>query len=195
VKEAVHELLSPPSAGAAVEATSPTTGEVASGGTATSEDTTSFVTDPAKIENAKLWGIIADSTSFPVLAPGYLPPGYKYVDRRPKDSETYEIVPGKSGKPGLKLVYQFTNSKGVVTEQYMGIMETSWTDAPAAGPGQKIERNGTIFTVVGTNQKVERIWWKANDTLYWVSNTLSFYLSKKELLKVAESMIAIPRSR
>lgn len=195
VAEAVRELLTAPSAGTAATETSPTAGEAVSGTTGTSEESTPFVTDPAKVENAKLWSIIADSTSFPVMAPGYLPAGYKYVDRRPKEGETYEIVPGESGKPGLKMVYQFTNSKGVVTEQYMGIMETSWTDAPAASRGQEIEYNGTVFTVVGTNQKVERIWWKMNDTLYWVSNTLSFYLTKKQLLNVAESMIAIPRSQ
>ena len=51
-----------------------------------------------------------------------------------------------------------------------------------------------VFTIVGTNHKVERIWWKRNDTLYRVSNTLSFYLSEKELLQVAESMIAVPAS-
>ena len=89
------------------------------------------------------------------------------------------------------MVYQLTR-EGEETDQYLGIMETSWLDAPAAGPGQKVERNGIEYTIVGTNQRVDRIWWKVDDTLYWVSNTLSYYLSKKELLNVAESMIVIP---
>ena len=48
------------------------------------------------------------------------------------------------------------------------------------------------YTVVGSRDKVERIWWKADDVLYWVSNTLSHRLSESELLAVAESMIYIP---
>ena len=115
------------------------------------------------------------------------------MDRRPAEGETYQIEPGKTDKPGLKMVYRLTR-QGEATDQYMGIMETSWLDAPAASKGQEVDYNGVTFTIVGTNQRVDRIWWKQNDTLYWVSNTLSFYLSKKELLKVAESMIAIPKS-
>ena len=123
-------------------------------------------------------------------APGYLPEGYAYVDRRPVDRGSYDIEVGDD-KPGLKIVYQLTR-EGEETDQYLGIMETTWLDAPAAGPGQVMERNGIDYTIVGTNQKVDRIWWKVDDTLYWVSNTLSYYLSKKELLNVAESMIVIP---
>jgi len=196
VEEAVDKLVTPPAAngsdGSIATAGGTTTSQST---TTTTEDSTPFITDPAKIENSRLWSLFADATSFLVMAPGYLPDGYQYVDRRPQEGETYQIVPGDTDKPGLKMVYRFTNSVGTVTNQYLGIMETSWVNAPAAGKGAEVEYNGTTFTIVGTNQKVERIWWKQDDTLYWVSNTLSFYLSKKELLKVAESMIAIPKSQ
>ena len=46
---------------------------------------------------------------------------------------------------------------------------------------------------MGSNQKVERIWWKADGVLYWVSNTLSHLLSKEEMLAMAESMVPVPR--
>jgi LCP family protein required for cell wall assembly len=197
VEDAVSKLITPPvasgSTGSAVSAGGSTTSEAST--TTTTEDSSPFITDPTKIENAHLWSLLAASTSFPVMAPGYLPDGYQYVDRRPHDGETYNIVPGDSKKPGLKMVYQFTNSVGTVTDWYLGIMETSWLDAPAASKGAEVKYNGTTFTIVGTNQKVDRIWWKQNNTLYWVSNTLTFELSKKELLKVAESMIAIPKSQ
>jgi len=45
---------------------------------------------------------------------------------------------------------------------------------------------------VGAADKVERVWWKADGVLYWVSNTLFHTLSGEELLAVAESMILIP---
>jgi hypothetical protein len=71
-------------------------------------------------------------------------------------------------------------------------METTWVDAPAAGEGTQKTYNGTTYTIVGTNQRTDHVWWVNNGVLYWVSNTLSYYLSAKELLKVAESMIVIP---
>jgi LCP family protein required for cell wall assembly len=196
VDEAVNKLLTPPAASGSENA-SGSTGSAATSEatTTTTEDSTPFITDPTKIENAHLWSLLAASSPFPVMAPGYLPQGYQYVDRRPAEGETYNIVPGDSNKPGLKMVYRFTNSVGTVTDWYLGIMETSWLDAPAASKGTEVKYNGTTFTIVGTNQKVDRIWWKQGKTLYWVSNTLTFELSKKELLKVAESMIAIPKSQ
>ena len=159
--------------------------------TETTETTEAFfTTDPDKIENANMWQQYAASAPFVVRAPGYLPEGYAYVDRRPVDGGSYDIESGDD-KPGLKVVYRLTR-EGEEKDQYLGIMETSWLDAPAAGPGQVVERNGIEYTIVGTNQRVDRIWWKVDDTLYWVSNTLSYYLSKKELMNVAESMIVIP---
>jgi hypothetical protein len=74
----------------------------------------------------------------------------------------------------------------------MGITETSWVDAPAASGGREVKHDGTVFTIVGAGDKVERIWWKTDGVLYWVSNTLSHLLSEDELLAVAESMILIP---
>jgi len=50
----------------------------------------------------------------------------------------------------------------------------------------------TTFTIVGSSAKVARIWWKADDVLYWVANTLSHLLSEEELLAIARTMVAIP---
>jgi hypothetical protein len=137
--------------------------------------------------------MIASAAPFQVMAPGYLPAGYGYVDRTPKEVGVYDIVTDGGTEPAVKLVYRLTNVEGVATDQYMGIMETAWVDAPAAGVGQQVERNGITYTFVGTDQRTERIWWVKEDVLYWVSNTLSYVLNRTELLKVAESMIVIPR--
>ncbi len=197
VEEAVTQLITPPAATGSTASTVSSGSSIPSEAstTTTTEDSTAFITDPTKIENAHLWSLFAASTSFPVMAPGYLPPGFQYVDRRPTEGETYDIKPGDSSTSALKMVYRLTNSVGTVTDLYMGVMETSWLGAPAASQGTEVKNNGTTFTIVGTNQKVERIWWKQGNTLYWVSNTLTYDLTKKQLLKVAESMIAIPKSQ
>ena len=90
------------------------------------------------------------------------------------------------------MIYQLTLN-GSETDQYMGITETTWTSAPAASSGQEVQQGGVTFTIVGTSQKVDHIRWRNGDTLCWVSNTLSYYLTKQALLDVAESMIAIPQ--
>ena len=129
---------------------------------------------------------------FTIQAPAYLPEGYKYADRMPPEGATYDIDTGGGTKPAFKMMYRLTQH-GDKTDQYMGLMETTWVDAPAASKGAEVEYNGVTFTIVGTNQKVDHIWWRQDGVLYWVSNTLSHLLSKGELLAVAESMIVIPK--
>jgi hypothetical protein len=198
MEDAVQKLMNPPEPGddeTVTPADSDDSGTGSTSGssmTSTTEASPSFITDPYEIPNSKLWREYASAVPFQVLAPGYLPRGYGYVDRRPVEWGTYEIVAGDGSKPGIKMVYRLTNMDGEETDQYMGIMETTWLDAPAAGDGQQVERNGVTYTFVGTDQRTERIWWVKEDVLYWVSNTLSYVLNRTELLRVAESMIVVP---
>jgi polyisoprenyl-teichoic acid--peptidoglycan teichoic acid transferase len=146
---------------------------------------------PGTIPNSSEWKALAKMVPYSLQAPAHLPTGYVYADRMPPKGSTYDIEVGNGNKPALKMLYRL-KEKGHNTDQYMGITETTWLDAPAAGKGREVEQLGITFTIVGTNQKVERIWWKADGVLYWVSNTLSYLLSKDEMLAVAESMISIP---
>ncbi len=145
----------------------------------------------ATIPNAGEWKALAKMIPFAVEGPGYLPSGYTYADRMPRTGATYDIKVGNGTKPALKMIYQLSVN-GSETDQYMGITETTWTSAPATSGGQEVQHDGVKFTIVGTNQKVDHIWWEKDGTLYWVSNTLSYYLTKQQLLDVAESMIVIP---
>jgi polyisoprenyl-teichoic acid--peptidoglycan teichoic acid transferase len=149
---------------------------------------------PDTVPAAGGWKTIARSVPFAVQAPAHLPEDYYFVERMPPAQEgtyTYDIEVGGGTKPAFKMLYRLKQN-GSWTDQYMGITETSWLDAPAASAGREVKRGGVTFTIVGTSQKVERIWWKADGTLYWVSNTLFHLLSQEELLAVAESMIRIP---
>ncbi len=128
---------------------------------------------------------------FAVQAPYYIPEDYYFVERVPTEGATYDIKVGGGSKPAFKMLYRL-KSYGEWTDQYMGITETTWLDAPAACEGRQVERDGVAYTIVGSADKVERIWWKSDGVLYWVSNTLFHLLSQEELLKVAESMIYIP---
>lgn len=199
VDAAVHDFMTPPTTSAstttvATEATTGTTGESGGGDTTTStvQGGVEFITDPDKIPDSKIWKEAAVKAPFQLLAPGYLPEGYDLVDRYPsKDYGSYKIVVGSGVEKALKFVYQLTRD-GEKKDEYMGIMETTWLDAPAGAPGRQVEYNGIVFTVVGTSQSTDHVWWKKDGVLYWVSNTLSYVLRSSELIKVAESMIDIP---
>lgn len=147
---------------------------------------------PAGIPDAAIWHRVAEMVPFPVRAPSYLPGGYAYAGRTPADGPTYAIRVDGGSKPAFRMMYRRTSGEGVHTDSYMGITQTTWTDAPAAGKGKKVEHDGTVFTIVGTKDKVERIWWKADGVLYWVANTVTYALPEEELLAVAMSMIPIP---
>lgn len=190
VGEAVEKLLTPPSAPGSSETTGSSTG----GETTTAAiDGSEFITDPDAVPNSRLWKQFAAAAPFPVRAPGYLPEGYAYVDSNPdrRNPGVYDIEGGEGDKPGIKMVYQFTRD-GEPFDQYLGIMETTWVEAPAAGEGRELKKDGITYTVVGTSHNTDRVWWVQDGVLYWVSNTLSYYLNSTELLKVAQSMIVIP---
>jgi len=146
---------------------------------------------PDNIPAAGGWKKIAQMVPYAVRAPAYLPEGYFFVERMPPQGATYGIKVGGGTKPAFKMLYRL-KQHGQWTDQYMGITETTWLDAPAAGDGREVRDDGVTYTVVGSRDKVERVWWKADGVLYWVSNTLSHLLSEQELLALARSMIHIP---
>jgi LCP family protein required for cell wall assembly len=143
---------------------------------------------PDSIPDAPLWKQWAAQTPYAVEAPAYIPDGYAYTRRMPDNRASYGIKVGSGEKPAFRMLYALETNE----DQVMGITETTWLDAPAASKGLSVTHDGVVFTVVRNDQKVERVWWKANGVLYFVSNTLSHSLDQDEMLKIAESMIAIP---
>jgi hypothetical protein len=115
------------------------------------------------------------------MAPNYLPNDYSYAGSR-----IYDIDTEKGPKPALKVMYRFQRE-----DQFLGLMQTTFVDAPAVSPGEEVRQNGTTFTVVQTGAGVDHVWWKRDGTLYWVSNTQASLLSKAEVLGVAMSMALV----
>ncbi len=143
---------------------------------------------PDTIPDAEMWKQTAAEAPFAVQAPSYLPSDYTWTRKMPDRRPAYDIKVGGGTKPAFRMLYALDSN----ADQVMGITETSWLDAPAASKGLAVTHDGTVFTVVRNDQKVERVWWTADGTLYWISNTLSHRLDQDEMLKIAESMIAIP---
>ena len=153
-------------------------GTTATGGT----PTTSAPSGTTGHHNLSVWKSVASTVPFTLEAPDYLPAGYTYYDRMPRVGQTYAIKAGGGTKPAVRIIF-----KDGRLDQYLGVSETNWVDAPIASPGSKVVANGITYNVVGTEGKVDRVWWKKNGVLFWVSNTLSYLLPQSEMLAVAES--------
>jgi LCP family protein required for cell wall assembly len=142
---------------------------------------------PSTIPAPAVWKALARKVSFAVQAPAYVPSNFTMARRTDNNATVYNIKVGDAKQPAFVMLYRM---KGA--DQYMNITETAWLEAPAASVGREVTLDGRVFTVVGSAGKVERVWWKSDGVLYWVSNTLSHLASEDELLAVAGSMIPIP---
>jgi LCP family protein required for cell wall assembly len=195
---AVQSLLTPPGATTAVTVAS-------AGTTVTARPTTTTTVPPPviptgatadSIPNADYWKSVAKQASLTVMAPSYVARGYRISPRAKTYGYLYNIKVGGGEKPAVLMLYRNTGISMLgqvkLQEEYINVTATSWLDAPVASLGKQVTYNGTVFTVVGTADKVERVWFKKDGVLYWVSNSLSRVTSEAELLAMAESMIPIP---
>ena len=187
IRQAVTDFLTPPSS-AGSHSVGSSTGTSATASSLTSSPAPVIAASIDTMPNSSEWKALAGMIPFALEGPGYIPPGYRYSDRMPQKGGTYDIQVGGATKPALKMIYRYQRE-----DQYLGITETTWLDAPMASPGREVQQGGVTFTVVGTSQKVDHVWWKTDGVLYWVSNTLSYNLNEKDMLAMAESMIPIPK--
>lgn len=168
IEKAVTDYLTEPAGSATVKTT--TSGPASAGTGTTGHHTLSA------------WRTVAATVPFAVEAPDYLPAGYAYSDRMPRSGHTYTIKTGGGSEPAVRVIYKYPKR-----DQYLGVTETTWLDAPIAAPGATVQSGGITYTVVGTEGKVDHVWWKKDGVLYWISNTLNYLLPQSELLTMAES--------
>lgn len=177
------DLLIPPEA-AAADASTSLTAQSAENVSLAAPATTTTVS-PSKLDPAA-WKSIQAHVPFVLEAPGFLPGGFAYLYKMPEGDGTYDIKVEAGTKPAIRMVYRYKD-----TDNYLGITATTWTDAPLAAKGVEVEKDGVVYTVVGTNGKVHHIWWTRDGVLYFISNTLMLTVGQDELLKMAESMAPV----
>jgi LCP family protein required for cell wall assembly len=135
----------------------------------------------ASVPDLSKWRALAAATTLPLEAPTFLPADVKYSFDRSYD------VAGGTTKPAVRVGYKFGS-----VDRYVGVSETTWLDAPLASPGlQARAGDGVVYTVVGTNGRVDHVWWNKDGVLHWVSNTLYSDLNREELLAIAMSMTTV----
>jgi hypothetical protein len=128
------------------------------------------------------WQRLAVNATLPLRGPTYIPIRFTYAFQR-----AYDIVRYERDKAATRVGYR---RKG--DDQYLGVSESMWLDAPLASPGMQVRENGVVYTVVGSSTKVDHVWWIQDKVLHWVTNTLFADLDREQLLAVAMSMAAVP---
>ena len=79
-------------------------------------------------------------------------------------------------------------SKGLAGEYY-GIQGMTWKDPPILdNPDEVRESGGRKFQLYYDGRRLRLVAWKTRRAVYWVSNTLSQSLNKRQMLAIAESL-------
>ncbi len=136
IADAVHDFLTPP------QETSVDTDAKSADELLAAAQVLVAETDKTPLDSS-YWVKLAEATDFSLVAPTYLPPKCKYSYRR-----SYAIQVDGAGMPAIRVGYRLGTK-----DQYLGIGETTWLDAPLAVSGTQIVVNDTVFTVVGTSTK------------------------------------------
>jgi LCP family protein required for cell wall assembly len=201
LREAVTRLLTSPADGpvqgvaTSIDGGSTTTIPAAAGPASTAPGSTSPVTGSggpagAGYPDADMWIAAQKGVPFTLEAPRFIPAGFTYAGKMPVADGAYQMQPGDGSKSAVRMLYRYETA-----DLYLGVTATAWTDAPAAGNGREMESDGVEYTIVGTSGKVDRIWWKKDGVLYFISNTLMYDVSEEDLLKMALSMAPVASSR
>ena len=84
--------------------------------------------------------------------------------------------------------YRLVVSKGLAGEYY-GVQGMTWKDPPILdNPDQTISSRGRKLQLYYDGRRLRLVAWKTRKAVYWVSNTLSQSLNKRQMLAIAESL-------
>ena len=121
---------------------------------------------------------------FPVYYPRRLVPGSSFADA----PRTYAI---KSGDGRRRGAYKMVISTGFVGEYY-GVQGTSWREPPILGsPSQTRKVGGRKLMLFFNGNRLRLVSWRTKRAVYWISNTLTQTLSKREMLGIARSLTRV----
>ena len=139
------------------------------------------------LEEAKAQGVdqavLADpKLKFPFYFPTLRTSGAAYAGTEPR---VYTIRDEKGKKHEA---YRLVVSKGLAGEYY-GIQGMTWKDPPILdNPDEMRESGGRKFQLYYDGRRLRLVAWKTRRAVYWVSNTLSQSLNKRQMLAIAESL-------
>ena len=141
-------------------------------------DSSQFITNPDSVADARHVEADRAETPFKVMAPGYLPAGLRLLRTATlRRGAGYDIDTGERNQEGPQDGLPACSRDGTPYHSiWASWRPTGWT-RQRPSPGDRFTYNGITYTVVGTYDQTERVWWKKDGVLYWVSNTILHYLN------------------
>ncbi len=139
------------------------------------------------LEEARAQGVdqavLADpKLKFPFYFPALRTTGAGYAGTKPR---IYKIR-DEQGK--RHEAYRLVLSKGSIGEYY-GVQGMTWKDPPILDvPDQIRTVNGRRLFLYYDGRRLRLVAWKTRRAVYWVSNTLSQSLNRRQMLAIAESL-------
>ena len=128
------------------------------------------------------WQSLGQQSGLTLMAPSYMPSVFSYSFDR-----AYEIDSHDGNKPAARVGYRYRGE-----DLYVGVSATTWTEAPLASAGVKVEGDGVTYSVVGASNKTDIVWWIKDGVLYWVSNTIFADLTREQMIAIAVSCVPVP---
>jgi LCP family protein required for cell wall assembly len=93
-----------------------------------------------------------------------------------------------AGRPAVRLTF----SNGA--NEYWGIQETTWTDAPILeDPNERVRSRGRVLELHYTGSKLHLVAIRDGGSVYWVVNTLLNRLSNETMLAIAKGLQPMKR--
>lgn len=96
-------------------------------------------------------------------------------------------------KGKLHQAYRLVVAKGIVGEYY-GVQGMTWREPPILDhPDERRTVDGRRLELHYDGKRLRLVAWKTRRAVYWVSNTLSQSLTKRQMLAIASSLRRLPQ--
>jgi hypothetical protein len=121
---------------------------------------------------------IKHRVDFPLMVPSLLERS-SYVDRE----KPWRVYPIKTGERAVRLTFR------TGAQEYWGIQQTTWDDAPVLGAKNVTRRlGGREFELYYDGARLHMVVLKTDEAAYWVVNTLRDSLSNETMLSIARGL-------
>jgi polyisoprenyl-teichoic acid--peptidoglycan teichoic acid transferase len=186
LRKTVREFMSAEASSKPVQTSKPTAEDEASARVRRKRNRNRRADVPG-LEEARAQGVdqavLADpKLKFPFYFPQLRTTGAAYAGTKPR---IYKIR-DEEGK--RHEAYRLVLSKGIAGEYY-GVQGMTWKDPPILdSPDQIRHVNGRRTFLYFDGRRLRLVAWKTRRAVYWVSNTLSQSLNRRQMLAIADSL-------
>lgn len=130
-------------------------------------------------QNAAEWRVWAGKSGVPLMMPSAWSPGMTWDVAQ---WHTYTI----KTPDGQRAAFCAVGS--TVAGGYWHVQATSWDDPPIlSDPNEVRTIKGREYSLFYQNDRLHRVAWRQNGTVYWLANTLDDQISNKVMLELARS--------